>query len=425
MVVSDEMESLCPPTQERLLPYTILDLTEGGHNICGRLLGDMEAEVIKIEPPGGSQTRLRGPFTKDSDGKPRSLYWASYNSNKKGISLSLDTDEGRQIFLKLVNKSDAILESFQPGYLDSLNIGFETLAKINPQLVHTSMTPFDSTGPYAGFISTDLITSSMGGMPFVSGDEDRPPVRISFPQAELVAGSQAFGATVAALRHSRNSKTGQHVDVSEQIAVMWTLMNATPFPQLHGTDVTRAGAFRKRGPIDARHVFRCADGYVSMNAQAKTLDGFIRWMSEEIEIEKEILGFNIDKWNLKPDSDPNGKEASEFKKVEKAIESFLSIKTKMEIFERALSAGLLVAPCNTVEDIRKSPQLEARSFWIDVYHPEFGKDITHLGPYMKMSETPLKVYSPSPSVGSHNEEIFKSLGIGKSEIEALRKRGII
>ena len=135
MVVSNEMESLCSPTQERLLPYTILDLTEGGHNICGRLLGDMGAEVIKIEPPGGSQTRLRGPFTKDSEGKLRSLYWASYNSNKKGISLSLDTDEGRQIFLKLVNKSDAILESFQPRYLDSLNLGFETLAKTNPQLM--------------------------------------------------------------------------------------------------------------------------------------------------------------------------------------------------------------------------------------------------------------------------------------------------
>ena len=85
----------------------------------------------------------------------------------------------------------------------------------------------------------------------------------------------------------------------------------------------------------------------------------------------------------------------------------------------------MVAPCNTVEDIRKSPQLEARSFWIDIYHPEFGKDITHLGPYMKMSETPLKVYSPSPSVGSDNEEIFKSLGIGKSEMEALRKGGTV
>jgi benzylsuccinate CoA-transferase BbsE subunit len=287
------------------------------------------------------------------------------------------------------------------------------------------MTPFGSTGPYAGFASTDLITSSMGGMPFVSGDEDRPPVRISFPQAELVAGSQAFGATVAALRHSRNNKSGQHVDVSEQISVIWTLMNATPFPKLHGTDVTRAGAFRKRGPIDVRHVFKCADGYVSMNPQARTLRGFIEWMSEETEIEKEILSFNIDKWDLKPDSDPNGKDAIEFKTVEKFIENFLLRKTKNEIFERALSSRLLVAPCNTVEDIRKSPQLEARSFWIDIYHPEFGKDITHLGPYMKMSETPLRVYSPSSSVGSDNEEVFTDFGINRTEIDELKRREII
>ena len=419
------MESLSLPNQGALLPYTILDLSEGGHNICGRLLGDMGARVVRIEPPGGSQTRLRGPFALDSSGNNKSLYWAAYNSNKKGISLSLDTEAGRQIFLRLVDQSDAILESFQPGYLDSLNIGFATLIKRNPKLVHTTMTPFGSTGPYAGFASTDLIASSMGGMPFVSGDEDRPPVRISFPQAELVAGSQAFGATVAALRHSRNNKSGQHVDVSEQISVIWTLMNATPFPKLHGTDVTRAGAFRKRGPIDVRHVFKCADGYVSMNPQARTLRGFIEWMSEETEIEKEILSFNIDKWDLKPDSDPNGKDAIEFKTVEKFIENFLLRKTKNEIFERALSSRLLVAPCNTVEDIRKSPQLEARSFWIDIYHPEFGKDITHLGPYMKMSETPLRVYSPSSSIGSDNEEVFTDFGINRTEIDELKRREII
>ena len=419
------MESLSLPNQGALLPYTILDLSEGGHNICGRLLGDMGARVVRIEPPGGSQTRLRGPFALDSSGNIKSLYWAAYNSNKKGISLSLDTEAGRQIFLRLVDRSDAILESFQPGYLDSLNIGFATLIKRNPKLVHTTMTPFGSTGPYAGFVSTDLISSSMGGMPFVSGDEDRPPVRISFPQAELVAGSQAFGATVAALRHSRNNKSGQHVDVSEQISVIWTLMNATPFPKLHGTDVTRAGAFRKRGPIDARHVFKCADGYVSMNAQARTLKGFIEWMSEETEIEKEILSFNIDKWDLKPDSDPNGKEAIEFKTIEKSIEKFLLNKTKNEIFERALSSRLLVAPCNTVEDIRKSPQLDARSFWIDIYHPEFGKDITHLGPYIKMSETPLRVYSPSSSVGSDNEEVFIDFGINRTEIDELKRQEII
>ena len=419
------MESLNPPNQDTLLPYTILDLSEGGHNLCGRLLGDMGAKVIRIEPPGGSQTRLRGPFTPDSNGNDKSLYWAAYNSNKKGISLSLDTEAGRQILLSLVEQSDAILESFQPGYMDSLNIGFGTLIKRNPKLVHTSITPFGSTGPYAGFVSTDLVTSSMGGMPFVSGDPDRPPVRISFPQAELVAGSQAFAATVSALRHSRNSKNGQHVDVTEQISVIWTLMNATPFPKLHGTDVKRAGAFRKKGSINARHVFKCADGHVSMMSQAKTLNGFIVWMLEETEVDEEILSFDIDNWEIKIDSDPDGKDATEFTRLEAAIENFLSKKTKTEIFERALSAGLLVAPCNTVEDIRQSPQLEARSFWIDVYHPEFGRDITHLGAYLKMSETPLKVYFPSPAVGSDNEEIFKSLGISKSKIDTLKKQGVV
>ena len=154
------MESLNPPNQDTLLPYTILDLSEGGHNLCGRLLGDMGAKVIRIEPPGGSQTRLRGPFTPDSNGNDKSLYWAAYNSNKKGISLSLDTEAGRQILLSLVEQSDAILESFQPGYMDSLNIGFGTLIKRNPKLVHTSITPFGSTGPYAGFVSTCLLYTS-------------------------------------------------------------------------------------------------------------------------------------------------------------------------------------------------------------------------------------------------------------------------
>ena len=130
-----------------VLPFKVLDLTEGGHNLCGRLLGDMGADVVRVEPPGGSPTRLRGPFASGAkDLLQHSLYWAAYNSNKRGITLDISSQKGQEILSKLISESDVILESFSPGYLECLGINSDFLDSCNSKLVHTSITPFGSSG---------------------------------------------------------------------------------------------------------------------------------------------------------------------------------------------------------------------------------------------------------------------------------------
>ncbi|MDP7626611.1 MAG: CoA transferase [SAR202 cluster bacterium] len=409
-----------------LSPYTILDLSEGGHNLCGRLLGDLGAHVIRVEPIGGSPTRLRGPFVKVGNSSSKgSLYWAAYNSNKIGITLDLESERGRAIFLDLVKKADAVLESYPPGYMEDLSLGYDVLKESNPGLVYTSITPFGENGPHSSFHSSDLISSAMGGMPYLSGDTDRPPVRISFPQAELNAGSQAFAGTMAALWHSRRSGKGQRVEISEQISVIWTLMNATTFPPLHRVDMQRAGSFRRRGPVDARHVFRCADGHVTLLPQAATLEKFMEWMTEEGHLPDDARGFEPAGWDVRANTSKDSDQIREFQRLEEIIELFLLSKKKAELFERAVSDGLLIAPCNTVADISESTQLKAREYWVDLYHPELEREIRHLGPPVKLTRTPGSTRIPSPSIGQNNQQVYSNLGIDSTEQSLLSSEGII
>ncbi|MDP6716830.1 MAG: CoA transferase, partial [SAR202 cluster bacterium] len=202
-----------------LAPYRVLDLTEGGFNWCGRVLADFGADVIKVEPPDGSPTRLRGPYYQDRNDREHSLFWYSYCLNKRSVTIDLESAEGQRRFRELAGSSDIVLESFEPGYLDGLGLGYDDLSKINPAIVVTSITPFGQTGPYAHYKATDIVGWSMGGMQWMAGDEDRPPVRISVPQAELHAGAQGAAGAVAALWHSQTTGEGQHVDVSMQTSV--------------------------------------------------------------------------------------------------------------------------------------------------------------------------------------------------------------
>ena len=181
---------------------------------------------------------------------------------------------------------DFVLESFTPGYLDGLGLGYDQLKEINPGVILTSVTPFGQSGPHAKFKATDLTTWSMGGMQYISGDDDRPPVRVSFPQAELHGGAQGAAGSMLAFWHRQQTGQGQQVDVSMQVAVIWTLMNATSFPVLHKQNVERAGSSSKMGFLVIRTVYPCKDGYVSGlivggELGARSTSTLVRWMDED------------------------------------------------------------------------------------------------------------------------------------------------
>jgi crotonobetainyl-CoA:carnitine CoA-transferase CaiB-like acyl-CoA transferase len=168
-----------------LPPIRILDLTEGGCMLGGRLLGDAGADVIKIEPPGGStpsSTSRIWPFYKESTDPEKSLFWFAYNANKRGITLDIQKPEGQEIFKKLVAGSDIVMESFRPGYMSSLNLGYEDLCKVKPDIIYTAITPFGQQGPKAQYAASALTVWASGGYLNACGDPDRAPVWITLPQ---------------------------------------------------------------------------------------------------------------------------------------------------------------------------------------------------------------------------------------------------
>jgi crotonobetainyl-CoA:carnitine CoA-transferase CaiB-like acyl-CoA transferase len=398
-------------------PYRVLDLTEGGFNWCGKALADMGADVIKIEPPGGSPTRDIGPFIHDRVSRDTSLFWNAYCVNKRSVVLDIETEEGQTTFRKLADGSDIVIESFAPGYMANLGLGYDDLSSTNPGLIMTSITPFGQTGPYADYKTTDMIGWSMGGMQYICGDADRPPVRITYPQAELNTGGQAVAGTMAAFWYRQRTGQGQHVDVSMQVAVVWTLMNATPFPPLHGINLERAGAFHSRGTMNIRQVYDCADGFVTLLSSGNTLQNMVDWMAEEGSCPDWLLEFDLgslDRTAMAAGTDPVG--VDNFHNIQKVLEQFVQGKTKDELFGRALTHKLFLAPCNTVDDIAKSPQLAAREFWVDLDVPQSDKSLRHVGPFIKMGESPLKIRRRAPGIGEHNDEILGELN-QKAQVE--------
>ncbi|MFC1902393.1 CaiB/BaiF CoA transferase family protein, partial [Chloroflexota bacterium] len=246
-----------------LTDYRVLDLTEAGCMITGKILGDLGADVIKIEPPGGSPSRI-APFYKDIPDPEKSLFWFAYNTNKRGITLDMQTADGQEIFKRLVKTADAVIESFEPGYMEQIGLGYSSLRRIKPDLIMTSITPFGQSGPKAHHRASELTMWASGGYLYLSGEPEHPPVWISFPQACLIGGAEAAAGTMTALWHRQNTGTGQQVDVSIQECVMLFTFQTIPVWDLNNVDYLRSQSLRvpTTGVILAHGVHKCEDGHV-------------------------------------------------------------------------------------------------------------------------------------------------------------------
>ena len=401
-----------PPNSSPLAPYRILDLTEGGFNWCGKVLADLGADVIKVEPPEGSLTRRRGPFAVGVEDPEGSLFWAAYCLNKRSAVLDIERADGAEALRELARGADVLVESFAPGYLAERGLGFHDLAAANPGLVYTSITPYGQTGPRAHHRSADIAGWAMGGMQYLCGDEDRTPVRVAVPQAELHAGAQAAAGTMIALRARNRSGAGRHVDVNMQASVIWTMHNVAPYPKLAGGSLERGGAVRRVGKALNRVVFSCKDGFLRPYAYGGWVSGdsmtkLTRWMDEEGAAPEFMkrTDWPTQDMNRLEGLQEDSAEVQEFYAMQEALQRFFAGKTKVEILERAVAEKLLIAPCQTPRDLRENAQLAARGFWVDVPYPN-GRTVTHPGPYIKLSETPLSYRRAAPRVGEHTAELL-------------------
>jgi len=409
--------------------YRALDLTEGGCFLCGQILADLGVDVIKIEKPGGSPTRKIGPFYKDIADPQKSLFWFAYNAGKRSITLDVETADGQDIFKKLIKTADFVIESFSPGYMKRLGLGYESLSKINPRIIMTSITFFGQRGPKAKYQSCDLTAWASGGELYVTGDPDRPPNWLSFPQASLHGGLHAAAQTMVAHWYREGTGEGQYVDVSIQEAVILMVECLTPAWDMAKWTITRAaGAYVTPRGLRLNTGFPCKDGFVSlyilggdvtMLDSCKTLQAWI--------IEEGMAPDWFKKFNFETDYDSAKLSQETVDQVEGVVKKFLMTKTKQELFDAAMNKRILTAPASTVKDISEDNHLAARDFWVKVKHPELNDVVTYCGPPITPSEpSAFKVRGHAPVIGEHNQEVYeKELGLSKADLVMLKEAQVI
>jgi len=413
--------------QEAMLsPYRVLDLTDEKALLCGKILGDIGADVIKIERPGGDLARSLGPFYHDEPDPEKSLFWFSVNTSKRGITLNIETVDGQEILKRLIKTADFVIESFPPGYLDQLGLGYQEMEKLKPGIILVSITPFGQTGPYRYYKTSDIVAWAMSGEMSGWGDIDRPPVKISnTAQAYLNAAADGVIGALVALYERGNTGKGQHIDVSiqESLSIM-DGGNRNPA-------WVRTGTVRKRGApemANASHrttrLYPCKDGWVSWSHGGASVLGpslpLIRWMQEE-GMSNEFL----DEFDWKrPDFAAISQE--EMDKIEEPTARFFMTKTKAELLEGAINKGVMLYPVATTADMLENAQLAAREFWVGVEHPELGATITYPGAFGLCSGTPPRISRRAPLIGEHNLEIFQDeLGIPREKLTVLKQAGVI
>jgi len=405
-----------------LSPYRVLDLTSEKGYFCGKILADLGADVIKIEPPEGDPGRNNGPFYHDQRDRERSLLFFAYNTNKRGITLDIQTREGQEIFKRLAKTSDFVIESFHPGYMDQIGLGYSVLRGIHPRVIMVSITPFGQEGPYKDWKASDIVAIAMGGLSHITGSPDRPPARVNVDQAYVIAGTQgAMGAMIAHYYREATGK-GQYVDTSTQESVVLSALTVPQAWDLQKFIWPREGAFMSRARKRVRHLWPCKDGYIAWRLFTGGLGvktrALVDWMKSQGEA-GELAELNWQEMDLL--TVPEEK----FYHWQELFGEFFKAHTKAELCKEALARGIVLIPASTPKDLLADPQLEARDYWEEVEHPELGTTITYPGALYKSSEVEWK-FRRAPSVGEHNREVYEGeLGFTKERLAALKQSGVI
>jgi benzylsuccinate CoA-transferase BbsE subunit len=408
----------------------VLDLTQAIGWTCGKLLADLGADVIKIEPPGGDLDRRIGPFYRDQPLPERSLSWFAAHTNKRGITMNLETADGQALWLTLVRDADFVVESFSPGFLDQRGIGFQALSQRHPRLIWTSITPFGQSGPYAHYRASDLVGMAMGGLMYLCGDADRPPVRLRPSQAYLQVGLQAAVGTLLAHHHRVRSGEGQLIDVSMQQAVSWTIIPTRQYWDLDRLITERGGPARAFGDQMRRIIFPCQDGHVSLMGvmNAREWRPMVAWLASE-GMAEDLTG---ESWAiLAQHAGPSpltqaALTADELAHVYDVLSRFLLKHTKAELSEEARRRRIILFPVHTARDLLAHPQLLARNFFQALEHPELGETLCYPGAPYQLSRTPCQLRRRAPLIGEHNEAIYGGeLGLSQAELAVLMAAGAI
>ena len=401
--------------EQALSDIKVLDLT---HYIagpfCTRYLADYGADVIKIENPvGGDPARRIGPHFQDTPHHEKSGLFFHLNLNKRSITLDLKTATGVDIFKKMVKDVDIVVENFRPGVMESFGLSYETLEKINPALVMTSISNFGQTGPYRDYKASELVMNGFHVMSML-GLPEREPQTMSGNLTQYATGLSAAMVTMAALLDARYGGIGQYIDIS----VLDTMLGHGDRKLAYTMAYSYAGLIGEREPIYNLGVaplgaFECKDGYVQVSVVTQD-----HWTIFCGILERLYGGNLVERF-------PSPWDLSLKEEFDAVFIPFLLEHTKSEIHAMAREARIAIAPLNTVEDLAKDPHLNERGFFTEVNHPVVGKVIQTGAPF-KMSETPWQIKRPAPLLGQHNEEVYSQMiGYTKEDVLKLHDMGVI
>ena len=390
----------------------VLDLTDHRAQLCARLLADMGADVIKVEHPGGDPARRIGPFVDGLPHPDRSLFFWFYNLNKRSMSLDLVHRRGAGILRALARSADVVVESFAPGILAKLGLGWDELHRENPALVLCSIAPFGQTGPWRDFEADDTVLTALGGMLYVNGYPGRAPVRPLGLQAYHSAAYYGAIATMCALIARDHTSEGQWIDLSMQEAT------ACAVEHVAGSYFERHVAERRRGTLHWSRAFsvgKCRDGYV-MHCPLGDWTSLVEWMKSDGKAQ------DLDK----PEYETAAYRAQHAEHLFEVLEQWVKDYPRDELLERAQTLRLPFASVRKPEELFSDEQLIARGFFVEVEHRELGRKFRYPGAPYVFSGTPWRVYRRPPLVGEHTGAILRDeLGMDADEMAALAAERVI
>jgi crotonobetainyl-CoA:carnitine CoA-transferase CaiB-like acyl-CoA transferase len=403
-----------------LARYRVVELAGPATLQCGKALADLGADVIKLEPPGGDPARTLPPLAPDGS---TGLYWLAYSQGKRSAVADLETAAGRGTLEQLAACSDVVVESFPPGYLDALDLGYERLRAINPGLVLTSVTPFGQTGPYAERRGSDLVHLAMGGYLYMTGPPDGAPIKPSAPfQTYLHASMQAVAATLLALRQRRRTGLGTHVDQAMRDTGVWMLTHTYQFWDLLGVNLKRQGASRDMGGVlRLPSIWRAQDGYVVWLFQTGHIGGqrmyqLVEWMARDGFAPDWMRDVTWESFDLL------GAGAEKRDELVHAFSAFFAAKTREELFEWALPRGVMLAPVQTLADVAEDPQLAARGTWRDLQPPAGDAQLQVPGPPVRFSATAWEPCGRVAGVGEDDPAVYGDLLGVDGHVESATRR---
>jgi crotonobetainyl-CoA:carnitine CoA-transferase CaiB-like acyl-CoA transferase len=401
----------------------VLELADKKGQWSGKLMGDLGADVIKIEPPEGESARNIGPFYQDIPDKEKSLYFWHYNTSKRSITLNLETEDGKQIFKRLADSADVIIETFKPGYMKSIGLDYEELKSTNPGLIMCSITPFGQTGPWKDYLTGDLLHLAAGGQMAACGYTDTdlpdaPPIAGGGGQSWHMGSHYANIAISAALMYKSVTGIGQYIDVSIHESCSLTReMHVNTWIYQKKVPMRQTGRHASAAPNQqSQHV--CADGkYLNVAAQILTaltperLHILGEWMKEE-GLSEDL----IEEKYRNPDSITDNE----------LFLYFIANMSRDDVFHGGQKRGFNMGAIRNLDEVMQDPHLDDRDYWAEVDYPELGIKLKHPGPGGIFKGSPWQISRRAPFLGEHNKEILSGeLGISDDEIGNLGKSGTI